>query len=109
MTTNLILAYPNPKSPYKLYTDASNIGLGALLTQDDKNGDERPYVFFPENFKMLRKIYNIAEKELLAIVYAYKKLRKYLFDKEFTLYTVSSAIKYAYTKQNLTLDYIIGS
>ena len=30
----LILAYPDPSKPCKLYTDASNKTIGAVLTQD---------------------------------------------------------------------------
>ena len=98
MTTDLILAYPNPKMAYKLYTDASDIVLGAVLTQDDENGNERPICFLSRKLQDTEKKYNIAERELLAIVFVYKKCRKYLYDKEFTLFTDSSAIRYAFTK-----------
>ena len=34
------LAYPNLNRPYKLYTDASDYCIGAVLCQDDDDGNE---------------------------------------------------------------------
>ena len=36
-----IRAHPNFDKLFKLYTDASDTGLGAVLTQDDEKGKER--------------------------------------------------------------------
>ncbi|KAG1043777.1 hypothetical protein G6F43_011580 [Rhizopus delemar] len=40
------LKYPDPNSPYKLYTDASDIGVGAVLVQyDEEMAVDRPICF----------------------------------------------------------------
>ncbi len=36
-----IRAYPNFDKSFKLYTDASDTGLGTVLAQDDEEGKER--------------------------------------------------------------------
>ncbi len=41
LATEPIRAHPDFNKPFKLYTDASDIGLGAVLAQDDKKGKER--------------------------------------------------------------------
>src|ERR1700728_1778499 len=41
LATAPVLAKPNWEQLFKLYTDASAIGVGAILSQDDTNGQER--------------------------------------------------------------------
>jgi RNase H-like domain found in reverse transcriptase len=45
--------------------------------------------------------YTTVEKELLAVVYALSKLRKYLYESDFTLCTDNTAIKY-----NCPIDFL---
>ena len=42
MVSDRIMAYPQPDKRYKLYTDACDYAVGAVLVQDDENGVERP-------------------------------------------------------------------
>lgn len=80
------LKYPDPYARYSLYTDASDIGLGAVLTQmDNELGEERPLCFLSRKLVPAEVNYPTVEKELLAVVCALKKLRKYLLDKAFDL------------------------
>lgn len=91
-----LLKLPEPHKPYSLYTDASNIGIGAVLTQTDDQMDnaERPICFLSRKLQPDETGYSIVEKELLAIVYAMHKSRKYLVDTRFTLYTYNNAVKW---------------
>ena len=41
LTSEPIRAHPNFDKAFKLYTDASDTGLGAVLAQDDEEGKER--------------------------------------------------------------------
>jgi len=41
LVTEPIRAHPDFNKPFKLYTDVSDTGLGAVLAQDDKGGRER--------------------------------------------------------------------
>lgn len=94
-----MLRFPDPNKPYRLYTDASDIGIGAVLTQEDEDG-ERPVCFLSRKLNDAESKYATVEKELLAVVYAFRKLRKYLLDKEFTLYTDNSAVRWLLLKSD---------
>ena len=56
LTEAPVLRYPAPHFPYKLFTDASKVGLGAVLTQDFPDGTH-PILY-------LSRALNQAEKNL---------------------------------------------
>jgi len=65
-----VLKFPDPSKPYVLYTEASDQGLGAVLTQKDENDEERPICFVSRNIQGAELNYPRVEKELLAVVFA---------------------------------------
>ena len=77
-----VLRFPNFKEQFTLTTDASNQGLGAVLSQ---NG--HPCSFISRTLNKDEERYSTSEKELLAIVWAMKRLRHYLLGKKFKIQT----------------------
>ena len=65
-----ILAYPNFDNPFILQTDASDVRLGAVLTQLDKSGHERVVSYASRTLTGREWNYSAMEKEALAIVFA---------------------------------------
>jgi hypothetical protein len=59
------LAYPNSTLPYHLHTDASDIGIGAVLVQQG-----RPLAFTSRLLTSAEQNYSTTEKECLAVVHA---------------------------------------
>ncbi|KAG1143941.1 hypothetical protein G6F37_012390 [Rhizopus arrhizus] len=93
--------YPDPSKPYKLYTDASDIGVGAVFVQlDEELNEDRPICFLSRKLLPNEMNYPIVEKDLLAVIYALKKLRKYLLDKIFTLYTDNTVVRFLFFKRD---------
>ena len=69
LTSAPILAYPQPDKDFILDTDASNEGVGAVLSQE-LDGQERVIAYFSKSLSRSERNYCITRKELLAIVKA---------------------------------------
>jgi hypothetical protein len=89
-----ILVRPNWEKEFKLYTDASKIGLGAVLTQDDEEGRERVICYASQGTKGGQRNYGATQLECLAVVWAIDWFRYYLIGRRFKLYTDNSALKW---------------
>ena len=92
LTTAPILAHPDPKQPYQLYTDASNEAVGAILTQNDR-GINRPVAYLSHKLSGPQLRWPTIEKEAYGIVYALKKFHPYLWGSEFTIFTDHKPLK----------------
>ncbi len=79
-----LLHYPDFSLPFLLQTDASDRGLGAVLTQEI-GGEERPVLYISRKLSKRETMYSTIEKECLAIRWAVLTLRYYLLGREFTL------------------------
>ena len=73
-----VLCAPNFQKPFKLAVDASDVGAGAVLLQEDVNGVEHPVCYFSKKFEKGQKNYCTSEKELLALVLALQHFEIYV-------------------------------
>ncbi|XP_069074081.1 astrocytic phosphoprotein PEA-15 isoform X1 [Pleurodeles waltl] len=87
LTTEPVLRCPDFSAPFHLYTDASNVGLGAVLAQPDGEGQDHPVVFISRKLLPRECHYPAIEKECLAIKWAVESLQYYLLGRPFILYT----------------------
>ena len=75
-----------------LTTDASEVGIGAVLEQRQQNGIIKPVSYWSSKLRKYELNYSISEKEALACVAAMKKFQKYLLGRKFTLRTDYKAL-----------------
>ncbi|CAF1360929.1 unnamed protein product [Rotaria sordida] len=75
---DLVLGFLDPKLPYVLSTDASRVGLGAVLKQITENGRIKINYYLSRVLTNAETRYSTTELEALAIVWAITKLRPYL-------------------------------
>ncbi|CEP08716.1 hypothetical protein [Parasitella parasitica] len=94
-----LLRYPDPRKPYSVYCDACDYGIAAVLRQQGDDGVDEPICFISRKLKQAEVNYPTVEKELLAVVYALFKLRRYLLDQEFVVYTDTMTVKYLFSKK----------
>ena len=80
-------------------TDASSVGLSAVLTQV-KNGEERVTCFHRRSLTDVERRYSQTEREALNIVWACKPLHMYLCGTDFKVLTVSKLLKFIYSKKS---------
>ena len=96
-----VLACPDFEIPFVLQTDASNTGLGAVLTQTVR--DEEHVISYASRTLSEAKIkYSTTEKECLAIVWAIQKYRPYLEGYKFTVVTDHSSLRWLHNLKNPT-------
>ena len=94
-----ILVYPDFTKKFYLYTDASDSGYGAVLSQKNSNGQERVISYISTTLKTSEKNYSTTEKEAAAVVWAMKQLRHYLLGTIFEIITDHNALRWLFTKQ----------
>lgn len=93
LTTETVLAHPNFTEPFILATDASILGIGAILSQI-QNGIEKPIAFFSRKLNKAQKNYSVTELECLAVVEAVKHFKCYLYGQKFTIITDHRPLKW---------------
>ena len=81
-----VLAFPNPQLPFVLDTDASDVGIGAVLSQDGEQG-EQVIAYFSRSLSRAERNYCVTRRELLAVVLGIRHFRTYLYGKRFLLRT----------------------
>jgi hypothetical protein len=99
------LSFPNFKEPFFVATDASNVGIGAVLYQLPNGKDDESKVhyisFQARALHKHEKNYPAYKKELLAIIFALMKFHQYLWGRRFTLYTDHRPLTYIHEQKEL--------
>jgi hypothetical protein len=100
-----ILSFPDFSLPFYVATDASNVGVGAVLYQlpggEDDPKNIRYISFVARSLQDRERRYSATQKELLGIVFALKKLHYYLWGNHFTLFTDHRALTYMHTQKDM--------
>ena len=97
-----ILSCPNFHVPFELQTDASNTGIGAVLTQTIE-AVEHVVSFASRSLLEAERNYSTTEKECLAVIWSIQKFRAYLEGYHFTVITDHSSLKWLYNLKNPTV------
>ncbi len=87
LTSAPIVAHPDFKLPWLLYTDASNDCIGSVLAQVHDDGKEHVVAYFSAKLSKVERKWATFDKEFYAIVASVRKFRHYLRDSKFTIIT----------------------
>ena len=85
-----VLAYPTREGHFTLSTDASDVGIGAVLEQDQEEGGQvvkRVIAYASKTLSDTQRRYCMTNKELLAVVMAIELFRYYRTGRHFTVVT----------------------
>ena len=86
MTSEPVLKLPDINLPFVLRTDASNVGVGAVLIQYE-NDVPRPIAYASRKLLDRERNYSTIERECLAIIFGVTRFQYYLTGKEFIMET----------------------
>jgi hypothetical protein len=105
ITKGPVLAIADPNKPYILHTDASDVGMGAVLMQEDKEGDIHPIAYASKLLNSAQRNYNVTDRECLAMVWALEHFNTYVEGHKYTFITDHNALQYlrntTHTKQRM--------
>ncbi|KAG7593973.1 Integrase catalytic core [Arabidopsis thaliana x Arabidopsis arenosa] len=96
LTNAPVLILPDFLKTFEIECDASGVGIGAVLMQDQK-----PIAFFSEKLGGATLNYPTYDKELYALVRALQTWQHYLWPKEFVIHTDHESLKHLKSQQKL--------
>lgn len=95
------LSPPDYSKPFCLQTDASEVGVGAILYQRGTQPHEKRIIsHVSKKLNSAQTRYSAVERECLAIIFAVDKFRPYLEARKFELLTDSAALKWLQTARD---------
>ncbi|CAI7797407.1 unnamed protein product [Closterium sp. NIES-53] len=101
LTSAPVLTVADPSRPYFIWTDASDVAVGAILCQDHGHGMQ-PLAFESRKLQPAERNYATHDQELLAIVHAIKTWRCYVELQPVTVYTDHRPLQHLKTQPVLS-------
>ena len=100
ITSDKILLLPDFEQPFRIETDASNYGVGAVLSQQCPEKHWKPVAFFSKHLNKAQRNYSASEKELLAIVLGTEHFKQFVYGRPFQVITDHQPLKYLLTTED---------
>jgi hypothetical protein len=94
LTTAAVLTQPDVSKPFDIYCDASGIGLGCVLMQDN-----RVIAYASRALRVHEQNYPTHDLELAAVIHALKIWRHHLMGTKYHIYTDQKSLKYIFTSR----------
>jgi hypothetical protein len=98
LTTAPVLAQPDNSKPFDIYCDASGIGLGCVLMQNN-----RVIAYASRALRTDEQNYPTYDLELAAVIHALKIWRHYLMGTKCNIYIDHKSLKYIFTQADLNM------
>lgn len=92
LASDQILTHYSSDLPLILACDASQVGVGCVLSHTFPDGTEKPIAYASKTLNSSQRAYAQIEREALAIIFGIEKFHQYLFGRRFTLLTDHKAL-----------------
>ena len=101
-TDTPILAYAEYKRPFRLNTDASERGLGAVLYQTQEDGTQQVIAYASRSLSKTERNYDAHKLEFLALKWSVTEhFHEYLYGGKFNVYMDNNLLTYVLTTAKL--------
>ena len=97
VSSDLVVAHFDADLETILITDAGPIGLGAILTQRQKDNTIKPVAYASKSLSTQERKYSQTEREALGVVWACEKFHLYLYGKHFKILSDHQPLKVLYS------------
>ncbi|OMJ23262.1 Retrovirus-related Pol polyprotein from transposon opus [Smittium culicis] len=104
-----VLAHPDKTKSYTIYTDSSNIVVGASLHQAQIGGSARPIAYSSRKLLSAEANYCTPDKEALDMVYGFDKFHHYVHGSCTELYTDHRKLITALKNETLDGEFHYGA
>jgi hypothetical protein len=101
VTSSPVMAAPDFSLPFVIQTDASAVGVGAVLLQE-KDGKYVTIMYASRALSKQERKYSAVERECLAIVWAIEKMRPYVECSTFKVMTDQKSLQWLKTARDPT-------
>ncbi|UYV62918.1 K02A2.6-like, partial [Cordylochernes scorpioides] len=106
LSTDPVLSTYDPSLPCKLYTDASKLGIGAILAQIGNDNQEHVISFYSGKLLPHQQNYSAFELECFAIVQSVEYFEVYLENNTFEVITDHSALEWLFNVKKPKAKYL---
>jgi len=100
LSSSPVLSFPREEGEFILDTDASRIGIGAVLSQK-QDGKEKVIGYFSRVLSKAERNYCVTRRELLAVVDSLKFFRHYLLGQKFLIRTDHVSLRWLMSFKDL--------
>uniref|UniRef100_A0A7I4YHH5 RNA-directed DNA polymerase n=1 Tax=Haemonchus contortus TaxID=6289 RepID=A0A7I4YHH5_HAECO len=103
-----VLAQPNIEKardgsrPFIIYTDASRIGIGAVLAQEGDDSLLHPVFFASKHLSGAERNYHVTDQEALALIFSLKKFHYFIYGVPSIVRTDHSALTSLFKRTNVS-------
>ena len=94
LTSEPVLGFPDPTRNFIVYTDASDIGIGAVLCQTNEDNSEFVISYASKAFSKAEKNWTTTDKESYAVVWALEYFHAYVYGRKVTIFTDHKALEW---------------
>ena len=94
LSNDIVQCHPDYDRPFIADCDASDVGMGAILSQVDDDGLERSVTVNSRKFTTAEGKWHIREEEALAIIWALDNFRPFILGTKFLVRTDHSSLEW---------------
>ncbi|UYV82059.1 K02A2.6-like [Cordylochernes scorpioides] len=106
LSTDPVLSTYDPSLPCKLYTDASKLGIGAILAQIGNDNQEHVISYYSGKLLPHQQNYSAFELECFAVVQSVEYFEVYLENNTFEVITDHSALEWLFNVKKPKAKYL---